>query len=254
MEGQEDAGQKGADQEETGKSRAEFTIRNVCVLQHTEAEFLGLMEDHFEGRNIRFDYQRPFTVGGSVPREDDVYDGLILLPGGPYGLVSGHLLPSFSAELRLTKKFLGAGKPVVGFGLGAVILGIAAGGGAEEAPLRFSVKEAERVVDQALEGYLPARFPSVVYMRDRLVLPEQAVVLARSTKGDPLVFEVGDNSLGFVGHPGMKSGMAEDLIMEFAETPPDTAQVLEELREKQGEIATVLSDIMVGLSRRTGWL
>ena len=234
--------------------RAEFTIKNVCVLQHTEAEFLGLMEDHFEGRNIRFDYQRPFTVGGSVPQSIEPYDGLIILPGGPYGLVSGHLLPSFSAELRLTKMFLEAKLPVVGFGLGAVILAIAAGGGAEEAPLRFELETARRVVPDALHGYLPAKFPSVTYMRDRLVLPGTAQVLAKGDKGDPLVFSLNENCLGFVGHPGMKGGMAEDLIMEFAETPDNTVQGLERLRELQGEIATVLSQIMVGLSKTTGWL
>ena len=38
-------------------------MKNICVIQHTEAEFLGLMEDHFEGRNIRFHYNRPFAAG-----------------------------------------------------------------------------------------------------------------------------------------------------------------------------------------------
>ena len=243
-----------AGREESGRARAEFNIRNVCVLQHTEAEFLGLMEDHFEGRNIRFDYQRPFTVGGSVPSSDTAYDGLILLPGGPYGLVSGHLLPSFSAELRLVKMFLEADKPVVGFGLGAAILAIGAGGGAKEAPLRFEVQTARRVVDDALFGHLAARFSSVIYMRDQMVLPDVARVLAIGDDGQPLVFSLKENCLGFVGHPGMKGGMAEDLIMEFAETPDNTVAGLERLREVQGEIATVLSEIMVGLSKTTGWL
>ncbi len=29
-------------------------MKNLCTIQHTEAEYLGLIEDHFEGRNIRF--------------------------------------------------------------------------------------------------------------------------------------------------------------------------------------------------------
>ncbi len=32
-------------------------MKTLCVLQHTEAEYLGLMEDHLEGRNIRFQVQ-----------------------------------------------------------------------------------------------------------------------------------------------------------------------------------------------------
>ncbi len=117
-------------------------MKRLAVLQHTEAEYLGLMEDHFEGRNIRFQYFRPFASGGIVPAGVGSFDGLILLGGGPYGVVSGHLLPSLGPELRLTRAFLDAGIPVLGFGLGAVILAIAAGGGAEEAPLRFVIEDA----------------------------------------------------------------------------------------------------------------
>jgi len=226
---------------------AEFKIKNVCVLQHTEAEFLGLIEDHFEGRNIRFDYQRPFTVGGTVPSSIEGYDGLIILPGGPYGVVSGHLLPSFSAELRLSKMFVEAGLPIIGFGLGATILAIATGGGANEAELDFRIEHASRIKEDALAGKMPQSFPLAFYGRDQTVLPASATVLAVGENEQPLVFSINDNCLGFMGHPGMKSGMAEDLIMEFAQTPPDTASTLAELREAQLEIATSLSEMMKGI-------
>ena len=42
-------------------------MKTLCVLQHVQAEFLGLLEDHFEGRNIRFHYCRPFAPGTKVP-------------------------------------------------------------------------------------------------------------------------------------------------------------------------------------------
>ncbi|MEJ2374619.1 MAG: hypothetical protein P8Y71_04080, partial [Pseudolabrys sp.] len=68
-----------------------------------------------------------------------------------------------------------------------------------------------------------------------------------SAQGEPLVFQVGENCLGFLGHPGAKSAMIEDLIMEFDEVPEDTAEMLEALRAVQGEIAAALGQIMVGL-------
>jgi len=229
-------------------------MKNICVIQHTEAEFLGLMEDHFEGRNIRFHYQRPFAAGGTIPANSEGYDGLILLGAGPYGVVSGHLLPSFRPELALTKSFLAAGLPVVGFELGAIILAIAAGGGAQEAPLRFEIERVHRKKDDAIGGHLPEKFPMAVYMRDRAVLPREAIVLATGGDDKVMVYEFAGNCLGFSGHPGMKSGMCEDLIMEFAETPQDTAAKLEKLRAAQGEIAEALTDIMVGISRHSGLL
>ena len=115
-------------------------MKNLCVIQHTESEYLGFMEDHMEGRNVRFQYRRPFAAGGSIPSVTGSYDGLVLLGAGPYGVVSGHILPSLGPELRLTKAFLDAGLPVLGFGLGAVILSVAAGGGAAEAGLHHAVE------------------------------------------------------------------------------------------------------------------
>ena len=227
-------------------------MKTVCVVQHIEAEYLGLIEDHFEGRNIRFRYLRPFTPGGALPEAVGDFDALMLLGAGPYGLVSGHILPSAGHELRLARAFLDAGRPVLGLGLGAVVLAVAAGGGAEEAPLRFRVETARAVRPGALGGHLPERFPLAVYLRDAPVPPPGAEILATREDGAPLVFSVAENSLGFVGHPGMKRGMAEDVVMEFVETPPDTAEALAALGRAQAEIAAALSAIMVGASARMG--
>lgn len=227
-------------------------MKTICVLQHVEAEYLGLMEDHFEGRNIRFQYVRPFTPGATLPASAEGFAGLVILGAGPKGVVSGDLIPSLGPELRLTRDFLDRGLPVVGFGAGACILTSAAGGGADDAPLRFTVERARRTVPDALSGHLPQSFPVAVYMRDRPVLPGGATVLAEGAQGEPLVFQIRENCLGFVGHPGAKSAMIEDLIMEFEQVPDRTAETLEALRETQAEIAAALGDIMVGLIQITG--
>lgn len=226
-------------------------MKTLCVLQHFESDYLGLLEDHFEGRNIRFRYCRPFTPGGTVPATAEEYDGLVILGAGPYGIVSGNLIPSLGPELRLTRDFLRRGSSVIGIGVGACMLATAAGGGADDAPLRFAVETARRVVPQALGGHLPPTFPVAVYMRDRPVLPADAMVLAAGPASEPLVFQVGGNCLGFLGHPGIKSAMIEDLIMEFDDLPDNTAETLAALRAVQGEIAAALGEIMVGLIEMT---
>ena len=226
-------------------------MKTLCVLQHVEAEYLGLLEDHFEGRNIRFRYCRPFTPGASLPTSAEEYDGLILLGAGPKGIVSGDLIPSLGAELRLARGFLDRGLPVIGIGIGACILTTAAGGGAEEAPLRFTLDNARRLVPDALGGHMPPTFPVAVYMRDRPVLPGTAMVLAVDQHDEPVVFQLRNNCFGFVGHPGIKSALIEDLIMEFEEVPDGTAETLADLRAVQGEIAANLGPIMVGLIQLT---
>ncbi len=228
-------------------------MKTVCVLQHIEADYLGLIEDHLEARSIRFRYCRPFVAGGRVPESADDYDGLIILGAGGLGVVSGPLIPSLAAELRLAADFLARDLPVVGIGVGAAILAIAAGGGAEEAPLRFTVGTA-RAIPGAIGGHLPARFPVAVYMRDRPVLPEAAAALATDQSGEPVVFQVGKRALGFLGHPGIKSAMIEDLIMASDEAPDGTAEALADLRANQADVAEALTRIMVGLVGMARWM
>jgi GMP synthase-like glutamine amidotransferase len=223
----------------------------VAVIQHTSGEYLGLMEDHLEGRRIRFQYFRPFARGGKLPASDLPADALILLGGGPWGSAGARDLPTLAEEIEITRVRLEEGTPVVGIGLGAQILAIAAGGGVEASALTFKSGVATRTNDAALNGFLPAEFTQVVYMRDRPVPPANAQILAIDSAGRPAVFQVGDNAYGFLGHPGIKLGMVEDLIMEFEEVPDDAAAGLEKLRGLQPKIEDELVPIMTGLVQCT---
>jgi GMP synthase-like glutamine amidotransferase len=222
------------------------------VVQHTSADYLGLIEDHLEGRRIRFRYFRPFTEQGTVPGPGDESDGLMLLGGGPWGSAGGRDVPTLKNEIVVTRTMLDMGKPVIGIGLGAQILAIAAGGSSEPAPLEFEVGYAMRVADDALAGFLPGRFPHVTYMRDRPVLPADARILAVDEQDRPAVFQVGVNALGFCSHPGFKTAMAEDLIMEFEEAPDDPAPKLQQLQLLVPEIEDALVPIMTGIIKVTG--
>lgn len=226
------------------------SIRTLAVVQHTSSEYLGLMEDHLEGRRIRFHYYRPFTAGGRLPTESETTGGLVLLGGGPWGVAPGpRRLPSLDAEVGLTAAALAAATPVIGIGLGAQILALAAGGQPEPGPLVFEVAAAHRVADEALAGLLPQRYPLVRYGRDEVRLPPDARVLARDYRGAPALFQVGEQAYGFSGHPGVKSAIIEDLIMEFPESPMDSVTLLAALRAAQPAVESALLPIMSGLTR-----
>jgi GMP synthase-like glutamine amidotransferase len=220
-------------------------VKTLAVVQHTSAEYLGLIEDHLEGRRIRFRYARPFATGGRVPGPDGLHDGLVLLGGGPWGSAGVRDVPTLAQEVALTRAALDKGLPVLGIGLGAQILAIAAGGGSRLVP-RVLVSEAERTAN-ALAGYLPQRIPLVVYGRDRPEPPATAQIFARDHEGRPAVFQVGKNALGFTGHPGTKAAIVEDLIMEFDEGPADPAANLARLRTLQRSIEDALVPIMTGV-------
>jgi GMP synthase-like glutamine amidotransferase len=212
------------------------------------------MEDHLEGRGIRFNYFRPFTAGGGVPATMEFSAGLILLGGGPWGTKGGRAVPTLTEELVLARQAIDLGKPIVGIGLGAQILAIAAGGGSEASELAFELGEASRIRDDALAGFLPETFPLVTFMRDRPVLPPDAQVLAIDRHRDPVLFQTRGNCFGFTGHPGAKAGMAEDLIMEFDELPVSFGETLDRFRGIQKPLEDSLVYIMTGLIQATGWM
>lgn len=227
-------------------------MKFLSVVQHSQSDWLGLIEDHLEGRRIRFGYFRPFASGGKLPDPDVMGDGLILLGLGPWGTAGGRDLPTLREEITLARTCLMLDKPIIGFGLGAQILSLAADGGSEPTPLAFSVGQAKRVKDGALNGFLPERFPNVVYMRDRPVPPDYADVLARDDESRPALFQIGRTAFGFTGHPGVKPAMIEDLIMESDDAPPDPAPGLQRLRALKGEIEDALVAIMTGIVQLTG--
>jgi GMP synthase-like glutamine amidotransferase len=230
--------------------RTETPMNVVAVIQHTAGEYLGLLEDHLEGRRIRFQYFRPFAAG-KLPANDLPADALMLLGGGPWGAAGTRDLPTLQQEIEIARFRLDEGTPVIGIGLGALILAIAAGGDADPGPLSFNCGTATRIDDDALNGYLPASFTHVTYMRDHPVLPESARILAIDEEGRPAIFQVGENSYGFTGHPGIKVGMVEDLIMEFDEVPEGAAATLELLRARQTGIEDELVPLMTGLVQCT---
>ncbi len=233
---------------------ADQRMRFISVVQHTSAEYLGLIEDHLEGRGIRFKYFRPFTEGGKLPQLDGVRDGLILLGGGPWGSAGARDVPTLAQEIKLAHASLMFESPVIGIGLGAQILAIAAGGRSEPANLEFEVTAARRVDASALNGYLPEEYPLVIYMRDWPEPPPYARVLACDSKERPVLWQIGERAFGFAAHPGLKVAMVEDLIMEFDESPVDAGPALEKLRSVQRATEDALVPIMTGLVQVAGWM
>ena len=102
--------------------------------------------------------------------------------------------------------------------------------------------------------WLPAASYESRYGRDRAVPPLTARILARDSDGQVALFEVAGRSFGFSGHPGFKRAIAEDLVMEFEESPADAATTLATAHTVTRAIEDALVPIMTGLVQRTGWM
>ena len=96
-----------AEQDRSKKNQKPAEDLTVQVIQHTSAEFLGLIEDHLEGRSIRFRYCRPFTGKVPLPKAEALDDGLILLGGGPWGSAGARDVPHFERRDRARSRRAG---------------------------------------------------------------------------------------------------------------------------------------------------
>lgn len=227
-------------------------MKSLTIVQHTSSEHLGLIEDHFEARKIRFHYVRPFTGDHRVPGPGALSDGFVLLGGGPWGADGARDVPTLDEERTLARDCLMANRLIIGIGLGAQIVSQAADGGVRQTPLKLRAGWARRVGDDALNGYLPERFAYGAYMRGWPEPPAYARILAVTEEDEPLIFQMGETAFGFACHPGLKLAMAEDLIMEFDEGPDDPEAGLALLRGVGREIEDALVPIMTGLVQVTG--
>ena len=229
-------------------------MKTVAVLQHTDAEYLGFVEDHLEGRNIAFRYIRPAHDPNWIKKFDFPKSGLIVLGSAPYGTVSLPKLPLLQQRVDIVKSCLEDDIPVVAFGTGTQILSLAAGSTVKKHPLVLSVETAHRQVDDALNGYLPKSYPLVTYMSDYPELPKNARVLATTDTGATALFQYGERSFGFLGHPGIKRAMVEDSFVQIPAHALDDPSTLVQLSACQHAIQQSLISIMTGLIQSTGWM
>ncbi len=235
----------------TDKSRL---MKTIAVLQNTDAEHLGLVEDHLEGRNIRFRYIRPAHDERWEEKFDLPKDGLIVLGAAPYGTVSTPVVPLLEKKVTVINNCLQEQLPTLAFGTGTQLLMLAAGGAVRPSELSFSIDTAKRIHENALNGYIPEQYPMITYMRDFPVLPDHAEIHAALPDGTPALFQLPGNCLGFIGHPGMKSAMLEDSMVQTPAFHTAGPGDLVEVRRIQPQVEQSLVMMMTGVIQLTGWM
>ncbi len=228
-------------------------MKNLLVLRHGESETLGALEDQFRSRGIGYSYHRPLSVGKGVTSGVNS-DGLVVLGGGAWGTNGERTtLPTLTHELRIAYDHMKRNRPIVGFGLGAQIVAIAAGGGSEPTAPTFEAGMARRIKDDALGGLMPERFPYAVFMRDRPVPPDDAEILAVDENDLPLVFTIGRDVICFTCNPGYTPAMLRDLVHETEADAGDVAAALSRCDELETEAAKLLPALAEGIAWSTGW-
>ncbi|MFO8153294.1 type 1 glutamine amidotransferase [Thioalkalivibrio sp.] len=224
-------------------------MKNYCVVQHTYSEFLGLIESQLEKRDIGFSYHRPF-VGQDMPGSAAQFDGLWLL-GGAWPLTDEEHNPQLSDELALIDIFRRSRRPVIGLGMGGLLVALQAGGTAHADPMyRAEFVTAHKT--PAGEGDALAEAVDgrrvLVLVNGRVDLPEGLEPTLVDDEGRWLAVRPDELTYALLFRPEMKPGMLEDIIMEARHNPPpNIGELLGEARMEWQAMQEVTAQVVVGL-------
>lgn len=174
---------------------------NIHFILHADFERPGAIVNWIENRGFHSSYSRPFA-GQKLPQPSD-FDWLILM-GGPQSPSKTKEFPYLLDEIALIQQSLASGKKVVGFCLGAQLIGEAFGAKTERSPHKevgvFPVQLTEEGVKEPLLAGLAGSFLAVHWHNDMPGLSSEAKILAASEGCPRQIIRYSDNAIAFQCH------------------------------------------------------
>lgn len=228
-------------------------MKNYLVIQHTYSEFLGLIENQLEKRDIGFSYYRPF-VGQDLPGSAAQFDGLFLLAGA-WPTADLEHYPQVPDEINLIHIFQKAERPVIGIGMGGLLVAQAAGGTPKMAPSHtakfVTARKTEAGEGDELAELMDGRKLLVMY-NGSVELPPDLEPILVDEDGNWLAVRTDKTTYGILFRPEMKPGMLEDIIMEAKHNPPENiGALLAEARMEWAAMQKTTDLVIVALVKET---
>jgi GMP synthase (glutamine-hydrolysing) len=175
-------------------------VRILCI-QHADFETPGTIAPWASHNEHGFKIQKPYRG----ERLSDVGDfDVLILMGGPQSAVRIAEFPYLQPEIALIRAALSKDKKILGFCLGAQLIGEALGAKTEKSPEKeigvYPISlTAEGRNDPLLKG-LPGTFPVIHWHSEMPGLTDNAAVLAASPGCPRQIVRYGNNAYGFQCH------------------------------------------------------
>jgi GMP synthase (glutamine-hydrolysing) len=185
----------------------------ILYLIHTECELPGTIETWAAEKGFEQAYACPF-LGQDLPSLSS-FDCLIAM-GGPQSAADLRTFPYLEDEIALIRDALKARIPVLGFCLGAQLIGEALGTNTERSPCKeigvFPIELTHEGVQDPLLANLPKEFLVGHWHNDMPGLTKDCVILAKSAGCPRQIIRYAPNAYGFQCHPEMTLQIADLLI------------------------------------------
>lgn len=185
----------------------------IQYIIHADFEMPGIIETWAKQNSFKENICRPFA-GEKLPGIDQ-FDFLILM-GGPQSPLNMKEAPYLQNEIDLIRKALKAEMPVLGFCLGAQLIGEAFGARTERSPYKevgvFPIELTDEGLKDHLLQELPKTFPVVHWHNDMPGLTQEAKILAASQGCPRQIIRYSELAYGFQCHPEPTKSNIETMI------------------------------------------
>lgn len=224
----------------------------IAFVLHADFEKPGMLETWAKKGGFSYQIHRPFAKE-ALPKPSD-FDWLIVM-GGPQSACELGSFPYLQEEVNLIIKAINQDKVILGFCLGAQLIGVAFGAEAQKSPNKevgiFPIElTKEGVTDPLLQG-LPRKFPVVHWHNDMPGLTDKAVILAKSEGCPRQIVRYGKSIYGFQCHLEPTRQNIEEMIENCAAdlAPAKFVQSQEEIeRADFSEINSYMTKILENLN------
>jgi GMP synthase (glutamine-hydrolysing) len=182
-----------------------------CIL-HADFETPGVISDWMKIKEFSLEVIEPFK-GGQLTNHD--YDLLILM-GGPQSPLQIEKYPYLKDEIHFVKEAITHSKTIIGFCLGAQIIGEALGAQTERSPHReigvFPIQLTNDGKSDPLFSGFPERFDVIHWHSDMPGLTPECKILASNNGCPRQIVKYKNNIYGFQCHLEITQSGILDLI------------------------------------------
>ena len=186
-------------------------MKKVLVFQHVPYEILGTLDPLLRAAGYRVRY---VNFGREPDAEPDVdkYQGLIVL-GGPMNVDMTEKYPHLKTEVRLIRRAMEQGIPILGICLGAQLIAKTLGARVHKNPEKeigwYDISLTDAGKQDPLMRHLEDTRPIFEWHSDTFELPEGAVHLAFGQSCQNQAFRYGENVYGFQFHMEVDGPLVE---------------------------------------------
>lgn len=185
----------------------------ILCITHADFETPGIIETWAQQKRYDFTISRPYK--GDQPLDHKKFDFLIVM-GGPQSPIEIDKAPYLKDEIQLIKKAIQDNKLVLGFCLGAQLIGEALGATTGRSPEKevgvFPITlTPEGKIDPVLQGLL-SEFPVIHWHNDMPGETKDSVILAFSEGCPKQILRYAPKAYGFQCHLEITSEGIEDMI------------------------------------------